>query len=372
MITISVCMIVKNEEDVLARCLESIEGIADEIVVVDTGSSDRTREIAAQFTERVFDFAWIDDFSAARNFSFSKAQMDYCMWLDADDVIRGEDREGFLELKRTLSPEVDVVMLPYHTGFDAAGNPSFSYYRERLLRRTGGFRWEGAIHEAIAPAGNIVYADTCAVTHRKIHPSDPDRNLNIFEKMLSAGKTLNPREQFYYARELYYHKRFSDAASVYEAFLDGGMGWVENCIGACQILAYCYYELGEEKKALAALLRSLEFDLPRAELCCDIGGHFFRKNQSRQFSGMSLRPGAPGKTNPEDLFSQTATDTSHICSCASAVTGWGICRRQSAIMNWQEKSSQTTRPFFRTMPILLPKSSKPPSPFFCVLEMHIG
>ena len=282
MITISVCMIVKNEEDVLARCLESIEGIADEIVVVDTGSSDRTREIAAQFTERVFDFAWIDDFSAARNFSFSKAQMDYCMWLDADDVIRGEDREGFLELKRTLSPEVDVVMLPYHTGFDAAGNPSFSYYRERLLRRTGGFRWEGAIHEAIAPAGNIVYADTCAVTHRKIHPSDPDRNLNIFEKMLSAGKTLNPREQFYYARELYYHKRFSDAASVYEAFLDGGMGWVENCIGACQILAYCYYELGEEKKALAALLRSLEFDLPRAELCCDIGGHFFRKNQLEQ------------------------------------------------------------------------------------------
>lgn len=282
MITISVCMIVKNEEDVLARCLESIEGIADEIVVVDTGSSDRTREIAAQFTERVFDFAWIDDFSTARNFSFSKAQMDYCMWLDADDVIRGEDREGFLELKRTLSPEVDVVMLPYHTGFDAAGNPSFSYYRERLLRRTGGFRWEGAIHEAIAPAGNIVYADTCAVTHRKIHPSDPDRNLNIFEKMLSAGKTLNPREQFYYARELYYHKRFSDAASVYEAFLNDGMGWVENCIGACQILAYCYYELGEEKKALAALLRSLEFDLPRAELCCDIGGHFFRKNQLEQ------------------------------------------------------------------------------------------
>ena len=69
---------------------------------------------------------------------------------------------------------------------------------------------------------------------------------------------------------------------MYEAFLNDGMGWVENCIGACQILAYCYYELGEEKKALAALLRSLEFDLPRAELCCDIGGHFFRKNQLEQ------------------------------------------------------------------------------------------
>ena len=69
MATISLCMIVKNEEGTLARCLASAAGAVDEIVVVDTGSTDRTKEIAARFTDRIYDFQWIDDFSAARNAS---------------------------------------------------------------------------------------------------------------------------------------------------------------------------------------------------------------------------------------------------------------------------------------------------------------
>ena len=79
LITISLCMIVKNEEKVLARCLESAKGFADEIIIVDTGSQDRTKEIARAYTEKIYDFSWKDDFSAARNESFSKASMDYCM-----------------------------------------------------------------------------------------------------------------------------------------------------------------------------------------------------------------------------------------------------------------------------------------------------
>ena len=73
MITISLCMIVKNEEDVLARCLSSVQGAVDQIVVVDTGSTDHTKEIAARYTDDVYDFSWVDDFAAARNFSFSKS-----------------------------------------------------------------------------------------------------------------------------------------------------------------------------------------------------------------------------------------------------------------------------------------------------------
>ena len=77
MITISLCMIVKNESEVLARCLDSVRGAVDEIIIVDTGSDDNTREIARRYTDHVYDFEWIDDFSAARNYSFSKASMDY-------------------------------------------------------------------------------------------------------------------------------------------------------------------------------------------------------------------------------------------------------------------------------------------------------
>lgn len=75
MVSISLCMIVKNEEDVLARCLESAADLVDELIVVDTSSTDRTREIAARFTDKVYDFPWRDDFFAARNESFSHASI---------------------------------------------------------------------------------------------------------------------------------------------------------------------------------------------------------------------------------------------------------------------------------------------------------
>ncbi len=109
MITISLCMIVKNEEDVLARCLECVHDIVDEIIIVDTGSEDSTKEIAKRYTKHIYDFPWIDDFSAARNFSFSKATMEYCMWLDADDILLEPDRIDLLKLKQSLTPAPDSV-----------------------------------------------------------------------------------------------------------------------------------------------------------------------------------------------------------------------------------------------------------------------
>ena len=259
MVSVSLCMIVKNEEDVLERCLESLAGAVDEIIIVDTGSVDHTREIAARFTDQIFDFPWQDDFSAARNESFSHASMDYCMWLDADDVLLEEDRNAFLVLKETLDPTVSVVMAPYHTGFDESGQVTFSYYRERLIKNRAGMRWAGAVHEAVTPVGSIQYAEF-AVTHKKTRPSDPDRNLRIYQAQLAAGTTLEPRQQFYYGRELYYHRRWEEALEVFERFLSEGRGWVENNIDACCHCAYCHKELGHDREALAALLRSFAYE----------------------------------------------------------------------------------------------------------------
>ena len=143
MITVSLCMIVKNEERTLRRCLDSVRGLMDEIIIADTGSTDRTVEIARDCGAAVRTFPWCDDFAAARNFAFSKATMQYCMWLDADDVLEPADREAFRKLKETLDPDTDVVMLRYHTGFDESGKPAFSYWRERLLRRAAPRRSAG-------------------------------------------------------------------------------------------------------------------------------------------------------------------------------------------------------------------------------------
>lgn len=295
MVSISLCMIVKNEEKTLARCLNSAKEIADEVVIVDTGSTDRTKEIAARYGA-VHDFAWCDDFSAARNFSFDKANKAFCLWLDADDVISLIDRQRFLRLKQTLDPETDVVMLPYHTAFDEKGAPAFTYYRERLLRRAAGLRWQGAVHEVISPAGRIVYGDA-AVEHRKVGAGDPDRNLRIYERLLRDKERLDTRGQFYYARELLAHKRYDEAAQAFTDFLSRKDGFLENRIEACRQLAECHRAQRKPLCAMQSLLNSFAFDAPRAETCCALGSLFIEQQKYEQAafwyeSALRIKPDA--------------------------------------------------------------------------------
>ncbi|RPI67925.1 MAG: glycosyltransferase family 2 protein, partial [Geobacteraceae bacterium] len=93
--SVSLCMIVKNEQSHLARCLRSVKPLVDEMIVVDTGSSDRTQDIAKIFGAKVFEFPWNNDFSKARNFSLSKAAGNWILVLDADETISVKDDEEF-------------------------------------------------------------------------------------------------------------------------------------------------------------------------------------------------------------------------------------------------------------------------------------
>lgn len=270
MSTISLCMIVRDEEKVLGRCLSTVKDIADEIIIVDTGSKDKTKEIASLYTDKIYDFEWVDDFSSARNFSFSKAQMDYIMWLDADDVIDNDNQKKLLRLKSSLNLSTDIVMMKYNVAFDNDGNPTFSYYRERLMKRSSNFKWVGAIHEVITPSGNIRYSDI-AIMHKKLEVNDPDRNLRIFQKLIADGKTLDTRQKYYYARELYFHKKYTDAIKQFKEFFDANDKWIENSINACLDISRCYMKLGNISEALNSLFKSFIYDSPRAETCCEIG-----------------------------------------------------------------------------------------------------
>lgn len=118
MITISLCMIVKNEEDVIGRCLKCVKDVVDEIIIVDTGSTDSTIEIAKKYTNQIYHFDWVDDFAKARNYAFSKATKDYIMWLDADDIIFEKDLTKLKQLKNTLDTTVDMVMMKYNVAFE--------------------------------------------------------------------------------------------------------------------------------------------------------------------------------------------------------------------------------------------------------------
>ena len=277
MISISLCMIVKNEEDVIGRCLECVKDVVDEIIVVDTGSTDSTIEIVKKYTNKVYHFNWVDDFSKARNYAFSKASKDYIMWLDADDVIFETDLANLKQLKNNLDTSVDMVMMKYNVAFDEYDNPTLSYYRERLVSRKKNYQWISPIHEVIPPSGNIIYSDI-AISHKKLHSSDKSRNLRIFNKMLMEGLELDPRQQFYYSRELYYNGQYQKAIDNFNNFLDSKQGWVENCISACIDLSDCYKKINDNNNAFLALLRSFEFDKPRPEICCKLGNHFLENN----------------------------------------------------------------------------------------------
>jgi glycosyltransferase involved in cell wall biosynthesis len=247
-ITISLCIIVKNEEDTLERCLKSVAGIVDEIVIIDTGSTDKTKEIAGKFSLNIYDFEWIDDFSAARNYSFSKATKEYILWLDADDVLLEADRLKLMNLKHNLSHNIDVVMMKYNYSFDNSGNVTFSHFRERLLKRSKGFKWNDPIHEWVVIYGNIIYTDIC-ITHEKLHYNS-SRNLMILQKMAAAGKPFSLRNIFYFACELHLNGLYDAAGVYFNKFLDLGNRSEDARTEVCYYLGYYYKIIGNYAKPI--------------------------------------------------------------------------------------------------------------------------
>ena len=276
---ISLCLIVKNEEAVLGRCLESTKNFADEIIIVDTGSTDKTKEIARQFTDKVYDFEWINDFSAARNFAFSKATLDYQMWLDADDVVPEKSVKEINDLKKTLSADVEIVTMKYVLSFDQNNNPTFYSTRERLFKRSKNYQWIDPVHECIPLIGNLHYTDI-EIWHKKEKFEElSTRNIDIYKDLEKSEKEFSPRQLYYYARELRDHHRTDEAIIYYEKFLQTGLGWVEDVVTCCHQLAVEYKKIGKKEKIFPTLLKTFEYDIPRPEICCELG--YYYKEEGR-------------------------------------------------------------------------------------------
>lgn len=146
---ISLCMIVRNEETDLPRCLASAQGIFDEIVVVDTGSGDRTPEIARAFGARVYEFLWQGDFAAARNHSLDLARGDWIMYLDADEELHHDDRRAIREsIGCESGTEGYLVRILNHTGQYEQRSVEVST-AVRVFRNRPEHRFSGRLHEQI-------------------------------------------------------------------------------------------------------------------------------------------------------------------------------------------------------------------------------
>ena len=279
---LSLSMIVRNEEKVLARALSGVRDAVDEIVIADTGSTDGTVSVAESFGAKVVSFPWRDDFAAARNFSFSLATCHYVMWLDADDVVTEENAALLKKLRERLKNESpDTVMCRYDVAFDAAGRPTCSYIRERVLKREGCPPWHGRVHECIPPFGKIIFSHFTVKHGETPGKVRGERNLAIYRKAVSEGEELDARHLFYYGRELAAAKLYREAESVLREAISSS-GWATGKIEASKTLADCLIALRREDEAMSVLLESFRFGSPRAAVCCKIGALFRKKDMPKE------------------------------------------------------------------------------------------
>ncbi|MEG2196762.1 MAG: glycosyltransferase family 2 protein [Cellulosilyticaceae bacterium] len=274
-VEISLCMIVKDEEEVLARCLESVSTFIDEIVIVDTGSMDGTKEIAKKFGAQLYDFEWCDDFGKARNYAFSKATKDYIMWLDADDYIDESNSNKIVAVKESLDPSVDSISMHYSLSRDEKGHTTCSLRRNRIVKASKGFKWIGRIHEYLDVAGNIKHEDIY-IYHDK-HKFYTDRNLRIFRDMQTNQEAFSTRDLYYFANELFYNGLYEEAIEQYTAFLATGEGWMEDRKTATANLIQSYHATHQLEKKVDVILESFKWGRPRADICCRLAEHFMEK-----------------------------------------------------------------------------------------------
>lgn len=275
--TISVCMIVKNEEKNLADCLDCLHKIADEIIIVDTGSTDGTKEIAAKYTDKVYDFEWINDFAAARNFAFSKATQDYIYSADADERLDEENQKRFLVLKEALLPEIEIVQMYYCNQLE--NNTIYSFdkeYRPKLYKRVRRFTWQERIHEAVA-LEPVVFDSDIEIIH-KPSAGHGSRDLAVFASMVKNGEALSKRLREIYAKELYITGAVSDfeAAEAFFVKCTEEAADEDELKRACSILAR-YYRLQGNDAAFMKYALKVTVLGGSSEMCCEIGEYYFEK-----------------------------------------------------------------------------------------------
>ena len=272
MITVSLCMIVKNEERILKRCLDSVADLVDELIVVDTGSDDATKKIAAEYGAAVYDFAWVNDFSAARNFAFSKATKDYVYSADADEMLDEENRIRFRRLKETLLPEIEIVQMKYKNQmkFDTVYNFD-EEYRPKLFKRQREFVWEAPIHETVRLTP-LIYDSDIAIDHLP-EGSHAGRDLEIFYRHCREGYRLPKRLHNMYARELLMageQRDLANAEAIFEVSAADGGRDSEEIAEACCVIARAARLSGNTVKFFKYTSKVLAAEA-NSEICYELG-----------------------------------------------------------------------------------------------------
>jgi len=292
--TISLAMIVRDVEKTLDRCLEGFSQCVDEIIIIDTGSIDGTIEIAQKYTDKIYHFKWIDDFGAARNYSFEKCTKDIIFWADGDDYILPADIKKINEYDFT---DKDMVLCNYIYAHDEFGKSKSVVPRERFFRRSLDFKWTGAIHEVILLQGK--YHITDIETHHNKQHGTSERNLAILERIVENDPSA--RNLYYLGKEYIDFGRVDDAINNLLNFLECPDTFWENAFQAHYRLANCYLSKGDEKKFLHHIFESIKIEDRQAEPFYFLG--LFYMNKSLWQRGARWFDVCANMERPKDLLS---------------------------------------------------------------------
>ena len=235
-LSISLCVITKDEEHCIARCLASAQQLVDEIIVVDTGSTDNTHKISTEYGARVFSFPWIDDFSAARNYGINQAQGYWILVLDADEFLVPFSPKELLDFMKTSPAE--GYYLKIHSDLDH--DNKVEDYVVRLFKNRPEYRFSGAIHEQVAgsiqsqnPPNSLAFAPFTikhdGYLHKEVQSKHKfDRNTHLLQKALVE----NPQDPFFHyclGIEYLQHKNFKQAGPLLQktiTLLQGDEGYI--------------------------------------------------------------------------------------------------------------------------------------------------
>lgn len=314
--TISLAIIAKNEEKNLPRLFDSIEGCFDEVVVIDTGSTDKTKAIAQDHGAIVYDFAWINDFAAARNFAFSKTTSDYVMWMDCDDVL--SDKVAFIQWRDHAMQFAEVFFNTYHYALDENRKPLISFVRERVFKKSVNPTWRYRLHEGIIvhPSWVRDYAVTWSVHHMRDAldvQADKSRNIKLLEE-IKAQNGLDARLQFYYGKELYEAGKANEAILAFRDAVKNESLEYHDRILSYQYAAYSCVTAADQMKdelkdqknsyyteAISLCHEGMKLDPNRAEFHVCIGDTYLKMGDLAK--AIPYYGAAKKCVNPKDLGS---------------------------------------------------------------------
>lgn len=269
---ISACIIARNEEKTIEKCLISIHDHVDELIVVDTGSVDKTPEIAKKYADKFEIYTACNDdqgrivnFSQARNYSISLAKNDYIMWIDSDDeVLNAENIFHIYEKVVDASKgQPFCIILPYHYAFDSFGNPTLIHYRERIIGPKNLFSFVNPVHEVIQPMNGIipinVISDEVVIAHRRGNKlSEPGRNLRILKEVYKKQGESDARQLYYLGLELGNNGEIDEAIKILNRYIELS-GWDDEKYMACMTLSDHYLNRSELDKAIATAFQAISF-----------------------------------------------------------------------------------------------------------------